>query len=303
MTGTSISIARKEGRLLILVLPAVIIWGCNFVIIRMGLQGVGPFFLAAARFCVASAPFLPFTRMPKAPLWLIVGYAGSVGLGQFSFLFLAIKMGLATGEAALLVQLQAAFTVILSALILREKISAKTALGTLLGVIGLLCIMSDQIIAPKAAIPALLAVGAALCWAISNIFIRYGNYIGAECSGFPFVIWSSAMLPLPFLFLSYVTGETTYLTISSLQRAVLPVIYLGIFATCIGYFLWVRALSIFDGASVAPFALLVPVIALLTGHFILDEPTSVAEILGGVLIISGLCVNSLWRPTSVKTRA
>lgn len=48
-------------------LAVVVIWGLNFVVMKVGLQDVGPMLLGALRFAVAAVPFLLFVPFPRLP--------------------------------------------------------------------------------------------------------------------------------------------------------------------------------------------------------------------------------------------
>ena len=49
---------------LALVLLVVVLWGVNFVVIKLGLRGVSPFVLAGLRFTFTALPAIFFLRRP-----------------------------------------------------------------------------------------------------------------------------------------------------------------------------------------------------------------------------------------------
>lgn len=96
-----------QKRDLLLGLIVVIVWGLNFIAIKLGLQDVPPLMLGALRFLLATIPavfFLP--RPPVAWPWLIA-LGLSINVGQFSFLFAGMKLGMPAGLASLVLQAQA----------------------------------------------------------------------------------------------------------------------------------------------------------------------------------------------------
>lgn len=95
---------RKDGLLALLV---VVIWGINFVAIKMGLQNMPPLLLAGLRFLLVAVPAMIFIPRPKIPLSLLLGYGLTISFGQFAFLFSAIKFGMPAGLASLVLQAQA----------------------------------------------------------------------------------------------------------------------------------------------------------------------------------------------------
>src|SRR3954462_3326601 len=77
---------------------------------------------------------------PQVRLRWLLGYGLGFGTLQFLFLFVAMDVGMPTGLASLVLQASAPFTVLLGALFLRERLSARQAAGIGLAVLGLAAI-------------------------------------------------------------------------------------------------------------------------------------------------------------------
>lgn len=63
--------SRKDGVLALLV---VVVWGLNFVVIKVGLHNMPPLMLAGLRFMLVAFPAIFFVARPKVPLNLLLGY-------------------------------------------------------------------------------------------------------------------------------------------------------------------------------------------------------------------------------------
>lgn len=59
--------SRKDGFLALLV---VVVWGLNFVVIKVGLHHMPPLLLAGLRFLLVAFPAIFFVARPKVPLTL-----------------------------------------------------------------------------------------------------------------------------------------------------------------------------------------------------------------------------------------
>ena len=70
--------------------------------------------------------------------------------------------------------------------------------------------------------------------------------------------------------------------------SVLVVSYAG---TVFGYGVWARLLAHHSAATVAPFALLVPVVGMIAGALLFGEALSVVELAGGALVMAGLALS------------
>ena len=103
---------------LLLALVVIIVWGLNFVVIKIGLHDMPPMLLGALRFMLAAFPAILFIRRPQIPLRWLLAYGLTISLGQFAFLFYAMSVGMPAGLASLVLQSQAFFTLLFAALFL-----------------------------------------------------------------------------------------------------------------------------------------------------------------------------------------
>jgi len=158
-----------RDRLLAAVVAAL--WGANFLAIHVGLQHFPPLFLAALRFAVIALPTVLLVPRPQVRLRWLLGYGLGFGTLQFLFLFVAMDVGMPTGLASLVLQASAPFTVVLGAVLLRERLTPRQGLGIGLAVLGLAAIAVAR--AQSAALlPVLLTLAGALGWALGNLCSR-----------------------------------------------------------------------------------------------------------------------------------
>jgi len=278
---------------LLLALVVVVAWGVNFVVIKVGLDGVPPMLLGALRFLLAAFPAVLFVKRPRIPLRWLLAYGATISLGQFAFLFSAMYVGMPAGLASLVLQAQAFFTLGFAALFLRERLRSHNVAGLVIAAAGLAVIALHASAAgahPMTIAGFVLTLCAAVMWALGNIVTKkVGN---VDLVGL--VVWGSLVPPLPFLVLSYfiegprqIAGALDHIGATS----VFAIIYLAFIATLLGYSLWSRLLSRHPASQVAPFSLLVPIVGLAAAALLLDEHLSAAQIGGAVLVMGGLAVN------------
>ena len=74
--------SRKDGVLALLV---VVVWGLNFVVIKVGLHNMPPLMLAGLRFMLVAFPAIFFVARPKVPLNLLLGYGLTISFAQFYY--------------------------------------------------------------------------------------------------------------------------------------------------------------------------------------------------------------------------
>ena len=141
-------------------LLVIVIWGVNFVPMKLGLQELSPLLLSAMRFCLASLPLLLFIRKPASLTWRLLALYGLVqGVGQFGLLFAGLALGMPAGMASVVLQAQAFISMLLGALFLREQpkpwqwmglIVASAGLGALLLALVALSGLLGARLAPRA---------------------------------------------------------------------------------------------------------------------------------------------------------
>ncbi|ABG96010.1 MULTISPECIES: EamA family transporter [Rhodococcus] len=286
-------------------LTVVVLWGLNFLAIRAGLDHFPPFFFAALRFFVIAIPVILFVPRPQVPLkWLLV-YGLGFGVGQFAFLFWAMHVGMPTGLASLVLQSSAPFTVVLGAVLLRERLRPAQVCGLLVAMAGMALIGWDR--AQHAALlPVALTLLAGLSWAVGNI----GNRKAASDQPMRLMLWMCVIPPLPMLALSFgVEGPSAgwnSLT-SSLEGtgplALAGLAYIVILGTVAGSGLWTALLSRYPAGMVAPFSLLVPIVGIGASWLVLHEEPSMLSLMGGVVVIAGAAatqVSGRVRPSTLS---
>lgn len=286
-------------------LTVVVLWGLNFLAIRAGLDHFPPFFFAALRFFVIAIPVILFVPRPQVPLkWLLV-YGLGFGVGQFAFLFWAMHVGMPTGLASLVLQSSAPFTVVLGAVLLRERLRPTQVCGLLVAMAGMTLIGWDR--AQHAALlPVALTLLAGLSWALGNI----GNRKAASDQPMRLMLWMCVIPPLPMLALSFgVEGPSAgwdSLT-SSLDGngplALAGLAYIVILGTVAGSGLWTALLSRYPAGMVAPFSLLVPIVGIGASWLVLHEEPSILSLIGGAVVIAGAAatqVSGRVRPSTLS---
>jgi O-acetylserine/cysteine efflux transporter len=278
-------------------LGVVVIWGLNFVVMKVGLQDVGPMLLGAMRFALAALPFLLFVKFPNLPWRYVVGYGLAQGLGQFGFLFLGLKLGMTAGMASVVMQTQAFFTLLLAVPVLGERARGAQWLGLGVALAGLLLIATAHGDGPGQMTLAgfVLTLSAAFMWAVSNLVARLANRV-ADYDPLPFIVWSSVFPIVPFLLLAvWMDGpQLVWQQVAGLSfRSLLVVLFLAWFATLLAYSLWTRLLKRHPAGRVTPFSLLVPVVGLWAAWVFFGELPLPQQWLGTGLVLMGLVVNQL----------
>lgn len=267
-----------------------LLWGLNFLAVRIGLDYFPPFFLAALRYLLLAVPVILFVPRPDVPLRWLLGYGLGFGAIQFGLLFLAIDVGMPAGLASVVLQAAAPFTVVLGALLLSERISARQFGGVVLAILGLAVIAVD-----RAQIAALLPLALTLLAALGCALGSLSSRLARPQSPLRFALWMSVVPPVPLLALSAVMEGPAAGWIA-LGEALRPqgwpglaaMAYITLLGTVVGSGIWTALLKRYPASTVAPFSMLVPVVGMAAAWLVLHEVPSVLSLAGGTAVIAGV---------------
>lgn len=299
--------SRLSGLDLAYALGVIVIWGLNFVAMKFALHDFTPFQLGAARYVLAVLPLIFFIRAPQLHWKWVVLYGLLQGVGQFGFLFSALKVGMTAALASVLMQTQVFFTALFSFVLLRERMSRPLFGGLLLAASGLLCFTMNFVTGDTSAGSAttfwgfILSLCSAAMWAASNIVARKAQQASPHYEPLQFLVWSSLVPIIPFLLLSFLFDSTAAMPEMSWRSTAkwvsvpwtswLAVACLGWIATIWAYAMWTGLLKRHPANRVAPFSLGVPVVGLMAGMLALNETITAWQWAGIAFVVAALvCV-------------
>jgi len=267
----------------------------GFVIAKAGMAHFSPILLMALRFSLTAACLLCFFRPPPGILKQLFWISLISAALQYSLTFNGVR-GIDASTAALLVQLEVPFGLIMAWLVFGERIRPMQALGILISFGGAVLIVGEPRLAGDL-IYAFMVIGGAFTWAVGQIMIKKLGNIG----GFR-LLSGVALFAAPQLFITswlFEQDQLEQITTASIS-AWAAVIYLGLVMTALGYGLWYRLLGHYSVNQVMPFLLLLPVTSVFGGIFFLDESLTIKIALGGCLAIVGVAMITIQRSSFAR---
>lgn len=273
----------------LLALLVVFIWGTNFVFIRIGLDELQPFTFAALRFALVALPLVFFLPKPNTSWRSLISYGLLIGVGQFGLLFWAMKGDVSPGLASLIVQTQVFFTVMLSALVLKERVTNTQWLSLLVCLAGLLLIIANTD-SQTTYLGIAIVLAAGLSWSCGNLVVKHAGKVDIIA----FIAWSSLFAVPPLLVMALLSegGPSIMDDIGNLSwQGWGVVLWQTAGNTLLGYGLWNMLLGRYSAALVAPWALLVPVFGIAASSIMLDESMPWWKFAAAGFILGGLAMN------------
>src|SRR6185312_5133728 len=249
---------------------------------------VPPLLFAAIRFTVVAVPACFLVPRPAVPFRTVAAVGAFMSLGQFGFLYLSMHLGMPPGLAALVLQAQVVFTIVIAAVVLRERPSRAQVAGVALGVLGLAVVALGR--GGRVPVAALvLCVAAGLSWWIGNVVSRAAKAPG----GLALTVWSATVVPVPLLGLSLLVdgpSADAHGLAAFGWRGAASTAYTAGLCSLVGYAVFNRLLSRYPSGQVVPWVLLAPVVAMASSWALLGETPGAAELGGAVLLVAGVLI-------------
>jgi drug/metabolite transporter (DMT)-like permease len=271
---------------------ATITWATNMALGRWLRDDIGPLTLAAARFLIASLLFAALLQRRPAEerrlgwdRWLLLGMALS-GVAVFApTLYLGLRFTTAV-NATLINGFGPLITGLLATLLIREPMSGRQVTGAIVGLAGVIVLISGGSLAfwqaMRGNVGDLIVLGAVALWGLYSVLGRQVMRHRSALSATAF----SAFLGLPLLLLAAAWEIQTF-PVSFRPELVLAVLYIGIAPTVIGFLSWNLGVRRLGSSGAMVFYNTLPLYGALLGYLFLGEAIGPAHLLGGALIIGG----------------
>jgi len=272
------------------------LWGSTYLAIRLAIDTLPPFLMTGTRFTLAGLILFIWAVLkgerfiPPLDLWrraLVIG--GLLLLGGNGGVVWSERY-VATGLAALLVSTEPLWVVILNWAISRQRPNWKVLLGILIGLVGVAMLVGDGLRSNGHSKWSLIAGGvvlaAAFSWAAGSV---YSNRRPLRVS----TLMAAGMQMLAggflLLLLAVVTGDPLRLNLANASwTSIGAFFYLLVFGSLVGFTAYSWLLNNVAPARAATYAYVNPVVAVLLGWLIANEPLTRQMIIAAAVIIGSV---------------
>jgi drug/metabolite transporter (DMT)-like permease len=270
-----------------------LIWGSTYLAIRIAVQegsGFPPFTMSGTRLLVAGLLLLLIALLRRKRIWptrsewpVLIG-AGLLLWTGGNGLVVWAEQRAASGLAALVVGSSPLWAAIIESLLERQRPSPRLIGALLIGLLGI-GLLSAPVLRSgiQADVLSLLALAlAAISWAAGSVLqSRNPIQLDPQVSS----AFQSLVGVLGFTALVLITREPRP---QPTQEAILAWLYLVIFGSMIGFTAFVQVLKRLPINIAMTYAYVNPVIAVLLGTIILQEPITIWTVAGAGLILLGV---------------
>jgi drug/metabolite transporter (DMT)-like permease len=298
--------ARPESADLLL-FGAALLWGLNYSIVKFGIGEIAPLAFPVFRYGIGGIILLAFVRIHEGsigmkredlPLLALIGILG-VTLGQATFVYALANTN--ASNAALLAASIPIVTTTLAALVKIERLGRRHWVSVLVGLQGVVLIIAGS---PASAgrgptlMGDLLALVNAVIASASALPIRHllVRYSAPRILAWQMVIGTAVLLPfaIPQLLAQH------YASITPAGWGALC--YCIIFSAIVTNWLYFRAIGRVGPSRAAVYQYLQTFLAVLLAVLLLGERITVAQLLGGAIVVAGIVLGRRGMPRPSPAR-
>ncbi len=270
-----------------------IVWGSTYLLNKIAVTELPPFYLASIRFIVAGILIFIIAR--------ILGHSLKITRKQFlntlflGFLFLSYGNGVAvwalkyvdSGFAALEVSAQPLVILIMMYVLQGKKIQPMSIVGVVLGVIGIYLLISQkEILAQENSIIGILVIfSVMLFWGYGSLFVRKADLPSNYFVNTGFQMFNAGII---LAFMSLVFNEPWSLPNTWQTDTQWSMILLIVFGSIIAFTSFNFLLKHVSPEKVATNTYVNPIVALFLGWLFLNEKITVQSIIAAIVLLAGV---------------
>ncbi len=288
---------RMTARAWAALLTLYLVWGSTYLGIRVAVESIPPFSMGALRFLVAGAILFALTirrgdrvgDRPGIPQWRAAAIAGTALLLGGMGMVAVGEQTVASGIAALFIATLPLWIAVLGRVFLGERLAPPVLAGILVGFAGV-----ALLVAPLGGGATLDPLGVAalvvspISWASGTLYSRR-----APLPRRPLVSTAMQMLAggLALAVAAAMTGELGRIRPDAVTPgSVVALVYLIGVGSLVGFTCYVWLLQNAPVSTIATYAYVNPVVAVILGAVILGEPIGPRTVVAGAVIVGAVAL-------------
>ncbi|HAI57982.1 MAG TPA: EamA family transporter [Saprospirales bacterium] len=292
---------KEERNIVVIVLAFIsiyVIWGSTYLLNKICVAELAPFFLASIRFTTAG--LLIFLIAKILGLDLSITKKQAINCAYVGILFLTVGNGIVvwalkyvdSGFAALEISAQPLVVLALMRVLEGKKIRPKSIVGLILGTIGIYILVSQKsLLIQENAISGMVMIFACmLSWGYGSLFVAKADLPKNFFINTGYQMFFGGLM---LMIASLVFGESWAPISIWSDRVMWSMIILIIFGSIVAFTSFNYLLKIVSPEKVATSTYINPLVALTLGWYILDEQiTNQSLVAAGVLLTGVYFINT-----------
>jgi drug/metabolite transporter (DMT)-like permease len=280
---------RAADWLMLTVLAAI--WGASYLFIRIAAPAVGPLPLMAVRVLLAGAVLAALAaalgrRPSRLDRWRDYLLLGLVNAAVPFTLIAAAELYVTASLAGIVTTTAPLFSALVAAAWLKDRLTARTVLGLLLGTVGVAVLVgwSPLPLGPELVLSVAALLAAAFCYGLGAVYTR-AAFRGVPLLGLATAqqLAAGAELLLPAL-------ATTRAPWPQPLPVVLSILALALLSTALAYLIYFRLIERVGPTRALMVSILVPFFGVLWGVLFLGEPVTPGTFAGLAIVLAGVAL-------------
>lgn len=269
-----------------------LIWGYNWVVMKLAVQYASPFQFAALRTFLGAAilfMLIAFTKRPLAlkefPTMLTLGILQTCG---FTGLLIWALVEGGAGKTAVLTYTMPFWVMLFAWPLLGEKVQGWQWLAVIFALFGMVLIF-DPLHIKSDGFSMFLALCSGISWAISAIISKRLHQRAPHLDLLNLTAWPMLLGSIPIIIVALVLPAPP---IQWTDTFIFTVFFNVILSGCVAWVLWLYALQRLQAGMASMASMLAPVIGVLAAWIQLNEVPNSYELIGMILIALSLLIIS-----------
>jgi drug/metabolite transporter (DMT)-like permease len=267
-------------RALALLALLTLVWGTNWPLFSIALRDFSIWTFRVIVVIVAGTALFAVAklrgeklRVPRH-LWAPLVLASLFNIAIWNILTAAAVRYIPSGQAAVLAYTMPLWFAAISVLLLGERLSARLLLALAFGsgAVVLLSVPNLRIYA-DAPLGIACGLGAGLFWALGTAVQKRTDWAGL---GLSLLAWQITLSLPPILLAAVFFAEWQWSVPS--WTSLLTTIYIALIPTCVGTAAWFAIVGLLPANVAALSSIVVPIVAMVSGRLVLDEPLGATQI-------------------------
>lgn len=268
------------------------VWGSTFLAIRVGVQEVPPFLLAAIRFFVAGIALYVWMRLKGTPAptrreWVAASFLGTlIFVIDYGCVFWA-EQRVPSGITAVVLATIPVFITLMEIIFLRtQRLTVRLCLALIVGISGVAVLVNHSFSLGEVPINragAIALLVASLTWSVGTILTRRLPLPASKPMS------SAAQMltgGIQLFVLTAVSGEFSGFHVQAVSwNAWFALVYLIIAGSIVAFTAYVWLLHYESPSKVGTYAYVNPVVAVILGYFLGGEAVGPRTLLGTLLVL------------------
>lgn len=283
-----------KSKLLLSFAGIYIIWGTTFLSVKFALETLPPMLMGGIRFTIAGLLFLLFVLykgegLPTRQEWkngLILGFMINLCGQGFNFL---VAKDVPSAIVSLISATSPLFIIFFDRMFFSKKnIPLMSYIGLTIGFIGVATLLSPD---PKAgftyiqAIPILIA---SVFWAFGSLMTKTINLGSSVIKNLGVQLLCGGLL---FFIPAFFLGEFNSFNLNNVSsKSFFALLYLIIFGSIVVFTCYNWLMKNYDASKVATHGFINPLLAVIAGSILGNEPITLKIIISAVIIILGVMI-------------